>query len=1467
VLEFLLIVLGVTTPIIYFVGLIVIFKRLFSGKLSQRRKKLRQSIEILKERTPLELLDEFEDLEGILPFGISRWEIQKYWESKREQLKAEVLEELNLAVKEESEDVALQKEKPEAITLQLESAAHQTDETNEFATKSEKLNYTVHQPEEPEATVSQPEEDTVPLKQESEETSFEDEEEIDAAEALGAVGIPLDNRPLVEAPEVAQLPPSRSPLRLFLSFENIIFLLAAILLFAGSLYLAAINWSEIPQQWRFASIQLLIATYTSFFLGVALFLERRLELPNPARFLTLISGTVTPIMGLIARDALKEPLPGVFSTLLAIGFSFWVGLRIQRVLNVKEEVEERDRFPHALALCVGALAFTAFSPMLLIAAALGLSLWLLPNASLIQIGLLLLVPLLSMLPITIERLAAGSVALAVAGFWAPRFRERPWVVSALLALLGFSLLGSFQAAIPRALVLILALSVCLRSAWPMKKSSKRALLLWVAAFSWLLLGFLYGPALGALIPPEMRASFKELLKMGHERLPVTWGSLQLFPSVAIALWASARFRLIQRPAEGVALLSLIIAFGMALGDLNLAPIHSLSFMLLYIGLWSFWLSHRSSQLRLLLLYLMILLASGALGWSISSSLWASMAALAALTILFVKRDLSLPVGGLLTPPLALLALTMERGPWEGGLLLLAYGALILWRHGLKGNKKSALFRLIVPPLLWLALFSLLFMGLGQTPLLPKALQILGLLLLLLPGLAWSKLREVPLFFRLELALGALLVLILALGGVQPQGAVIASASALSFYFALQGGSRSMSEQGRFLGALALLMIPFFAKHPLWMAGLLILAALFWGDWAYRQRSSTLWAVSQSALLLGISFAADQFLAALNPLLISSLALLLLAFGGRSGRWVGSAWLYMAGIVLMIFGRGSWEPVGTFALAGLLQLLQPGKVQIKPIRVLGPLTLLAAWMIFWFYDPRRPRLDGEWALHIAALGLIPALLWPKPPRFLQLELRNLSLLIAGLSLLLAFSSLELYGGSLSLAALLYLSNEEKNCREERSRWAWLLSSLLLSAGAALIWHQLPMAWPGALTLGLMALLLLPLSHKRGAQLAAPGLYLLLLAAEWGIWALAQDLSIGRDLLYCLPAMIVVMNLWALLGPLAPRISALGSSLPKLNQGLSLLLGLLGLLYVNWNLLRTPNTLDIISFLLAGLTLIPLSLSRAKQRRSGRLFLLAEAIILGLYAWLRGRTGLLDFLEGWDGPVLILSAFLLVGLSRWLKRRRQRLGVKETELLALFLPVLLPLVMDWDHSLSGLGPGLAALLYGLMARQRKQNLLVWLALFSLNLALAPVLIGYGVESPAAWLLPVGLSLVFLTQRYGQHMGETRGTLRSFGALLLLGAASAEHLYAPGIMPALLLGLFSILGVLVGIAWRIRAFLQLGFGFLILDLAYNLGRWGAQDRFILAVLMVLMGLLLFGMGVWIARHKEKLIARYREVQGWEW
>jgi hypothetical protein len=144
---------------------------------------------------------------------------------------------------------------------------------------------------------------------------------------------------------------------------------------------------------------------------------------------------------------------------------------------------------------------------------------------------------------------------------------------------------------------------------------------------------------------------------------------------------------------------------------------------------------------------------------------------------------------------------------------------------------------------------------------------------------------------------------------------------------------------------------------------------------------------------------------------------------------------------------------------------------------------------------------------------------------------------------------------------------------------------------------------------------------------------------------------------------------------------------------------------------------------------------------------------------------------------------------------------------------------------------------------------------------------VSSPVAYALPAGLTLALLADVYGDSLGEHAGLLRTAAALLSFVATSWEMFQFASPWPALVLAGSAVGAVLLGLHLRARAYLTFGFGALLLDIVANLTRWGLHDRLVGGALGVAGGVVLFGLGILVSRHKALALARYRAVMAWPW
>jgi hypothetical protein len=280
--------------------------------------------------------------------------------------------------------------------------------------------------------------------------------------------------------------------------------------------------------------------------------------------------------------------------------------------------------------------------------------------------------------------------------------------------------------------------------------------------------------------------------------------------------------------------------------------------------------------------------------------------------------------------------------------------------------------------------------------------------------------------------------------------------------------------------------------------------------------------------------------------------------------------------------------------------------------------------------------------------------------------------------------------------------------------------------------------------------------------------------------------------------------------------------------------------------------------------------------------AEALLALLFLHLRlnipdlnpARLGL-----SWAVPVMLI-AFAGVGLAEFFRRRGLDVLADPIHRTGVFLPAL-PLIAFWvspggasasfrSYALLWLSVGA---LYGALAIQRRSYRYVLGSALAMNAALWALYghagIGFFVH-PQLWLLP--LALIVLASEYWQRdrlAPELAAGLRYGGlAMIYLSSTSDLFLAGPGESAPLLLLLafLSVLGALAGILLRVRAYLFLGSGFLVLVIFQMI--WHAaverQQTWVWWACGILLGVLVLAVFAVLERRGQRVreaLERFRE------
>jgi len=202
----------------------------------------------------------------------------------------------------------------------------------------------------------------------------------------------------------------------------------------------------------------------------------------------------------------------------------------------------------------------------------------------------------------------------------------------------------------------------------------------------------------------------------------------------------------------------------------------------------------------------------------------------------------------------------------------------------------------------------------------------------------------------------------------------------------------------------------------------------------------------------------------------------------------------------------------------------------------------------------------------------------------------------------------------------------------------------------------------------------------------------------------------------------------------------------------------------------------------------------------------------------------FLTFWPLIVMLL-AFTGVGLGELFRRRGTLVLAEPLERTGILLPIL-PVFGSWladSHvPYSGL-LFLVGLFYGVLSVMRRSFLFGILAALAGNGGLWNMLDGLGgygfYEHPQLWLIPVSISVLVAGHVNRERLTRDQMTLIRYTTLMMIYVSSTSDIFINGVRESLwltiVLTLLSLTGAFTGLMLRIRAFLFLGTGFLLLSL----------------------------------------------------
>jgi hypothetical protein len=305
----------------------------------------------------------------------------------------------------------------------------------------------------------------------------------------------------------------------------------------------------------------------------------------------------------------------------------------------------------------------------------------------------------------------------------------------------------------------------------------------------------------------------------------------------------------------------------------------------------------------------------------------------------------------------------------------------------------------------------------------------------------------------------------------------------------------------------------------------------------------------------------------------------------------------------------------------------------------------------------------------------------------------------------------------------------------------------------------------------------------------------------------------------------------------------------------------------------------------------------SERGRTLYVYAVELLLVLL-FLHVRLNVPELFRGWAGKywtiLIMLIAFAGVGLSEFFERRKLRVLAEPLQRTGVFLP-LLPLLTFWVRPTTpGLPPLLAELqrhhhsldryallwflvcgLYSLMSLTRRSFLFALLAALAANFALWSLLAHHGIAfllHPQCWLIPPALIVLAAEHANRDRLRpELSAGLRYLGISMIYVSSTADLFIAGlgnSVVLPIILAVLSLAGMLLGILFRVRAFLFLGISFLFLDV-FTMIWYAAVDRYqtwIWWVSGIVLGAAILTLFAVFEKRRNDVLHLLEEIKRWD-
>ena len=271
---------------------------------------------------------------------------------------------------------------------------------------------------------------------------------------------------------------------------------------------------------------------------------------------------------------------------------------------------------------------------------------------------------------------------------------------------------------------------------------------------------------------------------------------------------------------------------------------------------------------------------------------------------------------------------------------------------------------------------------------------------------------------------------------------------------------------------------------------------------------------------------------------------------------------------------------------------------------------------------------------------------------------------------------------------------------------------------------------------------------------------------------------------------------------------------------------------------------------------------------------EILVVALYAF---ATRTMDLAPHVDAMLGLGYGFTLLGVAT-IARRKQLTGIADAT--RRFLGVL-PLIVavltmrNGATDVAALYAVASSVLYAAVAFSEKSRAFGSLAALAANIGLIVFALAQGLDGIEIWLGPLGLLVAALAQIFAPKMSpHARSALRITGGVLLYLPSGLKLALRVGAAEdatySVIFGAVCLLGVLVGVVLKVRAYLALGTLSLTLDVVANLIYAGLRDHRLGFVILSASGLFILGVMILLTMRRDRawaMVGQMRtRLRGWE-